>query len=164
MANIHLTYRGMSKTHYDTVQAPVTGVLEPLSEHPQKNNLFIYVKEQEVAIENYTGFDNAIHGFYYMKRKRGFKFDFCFPLPVDNKRRLDISYVLYELTSNDSLTLVANKLMEQQCFQYLGIDWFPPYLKRVEEIEYDKFRLPQVEEKHLKDPTKALLIYEDVEY
>ncbi|MEN7551825.1 hypothetical protein AAG747_28170 [Rapidithrix thailandica] len=160
----YLTYRGMSKTHYDTVQAPVTGVLEPLSEHPRKNNLFIYVKGKEVAIENYTGFDNAIHEFYYMKRKRGGKFDLCFPYQVGGKMDRDINYVLYKRISNDSLILLSNKLMEQHCFQYLGIDWFPPYLKRVEEIEYDKFRLPQVEEKHLKDPTKALLIYEDVEY
>ncbi|MEN7551824.1 hypothetical protein AAG747_28165 [Rapidithrix thailandica] len=159
----YLTYRGMSKTHYDTVQAPVTGVLEPLSEHPRKNNLFIYVKGKEVATENYTGFDNVIHGFYYMKRKRGFKFDLCFPLPVDNKRGLGERYVLYERVTHDSLAMIVNELMEQQCFQYLGIDWFPPYLKRVKEIDYDKFQLPQVKNKHLKNPTKALLTDEDFE-
>ncbi|MEN7551823.1 hypothetical protein AAG747_28160 [Rapidithrix thailandica] len=156
-------YRAMSKTHYDTVQAPVTGGLEPqpLSGHPRKNNLYLYIMTGEGAFDDRIGISDVVYGFYYIKRERGLKFDFCFPGPPgekENKMR-----VRYKKVTNDSLIISRPSELENYCFSHLGIDWFPPYMKRVKEIDYDKFRLPQVKNKHLKNPTKALLTDEDFE-
>ncbi|MEN7551826.1 hypothetical protein AAG747_28175 [Rapidithrix thailandica] len=67
----YLTYRGMSKTHYDTVQAPVIGVLEPLSEHLRKNNLFIMIRSREIATDSYIRIDDGMYYFDFIKRKTG---------------------------------------------------------------------------------------------
>lgn len=64
-------------------------------------------------------------------------------------------FVLYTHTDKkDSLELVMTskmktKLLEEKCFKERGLTWFPPYVKRVKKINYNKFNLP-VKKKYLK--------------
>ncbi len=53
-------------------------------------------------------------------------------------------YLFYTKTKGDSLKLIVNiELMKKEPF-FTDSDllWFPPYLKKVDKIDYDKFNLP----------------------
>ena len=53
-------------------------------------------------------------------------------------------YLFYTEKKNDSLKLVKrDELMKNEVFlKKHDLFWFPPYLKQVNKIEYDKFNLP----------------------
>ena len=56
--------------------------------------------------------------------------------------------------SNDSLNI------KFPCLKDNNINWFPKNMVKVDKIDYDKFNLPHIKKKYLKDPKKAPKVYE----
>ena len=68
---------------------------------------------------------------------------------------IDNLYLDYSHITKDSLVLIKHSqknilFLNEPCFEKTGLTWFPPYLKKVKKIDYDKFNLPNIKKKYLK--------------
>ncbi|WP_338815801.1 hypothetical protein V9L05_22665 (plasmid) [Bernardetia sp. Wsw4-3y2] len=114
---------------------------------------------------------NALFSVDFIEAFTGKAFNYCSPRRLDENGAYDkriysepseftgMTYVSYFRESSDSLSLVwtpdrKKEFLKEPCFQEITIDWFPPYLKRVDKIDYEKFDLP-IKKKYLQYPKKG---------
>ncbi|SHJ02739.1 hypothetical protein SAMN04488096_10723 [Mesonia phycicola] len=77
----------------------------------------------------------------------------------------DFKVITYAEINKDSIVSVSKSdrkyfIDNGTCFKEKNINWFPPYFTKVKKIDYKKFNLPQIENKYLKDPIKAPMVYD----
>ncbi|WP_338815800.1 hypothetical protein V9L05_22660 (plasmid) [Bernardetia sp. Wsw4-3y2] len=111
---------------------------------------------------------NARFSVYFVEAHTGASFNTCSPRRLDENGKYEdvvydephpltgMTYVLYLRENSDSLKLLwmqdsQKEFLKEPCFQDITIDWFPPYIKRVDKIDYEKFDLP-IKKKYLQYP------------
>ena len=141
----------------------------------KKDVLFLYIScfdgdsryDEDTTLSSSIGI-NARFEAYFLERYTGKNFSFCTYGRSDEEAKFnkiydkDLSgdtYVWYYRQSKDSLSLLFTKDMieefeKEPCFNQMGLWWFPPYLKQVDKIEYEKFNL-DIKTKYLKNPKEA---------
>ncbi|MGG6231130.1 hypothetical protein [Tenacibaculum sp. SDUM215027] len=119
------------------------------------NNTYIciYYESEDQTI----GIDNPILMFW--KHKGDKEMDLCF---FSDKLK---DWIYYEKQRNQNIwkligDISNNLILEEPCLKDNNIDWFPEYMVKVDKIDYDKFNLPKVKKKYLKNPKKAPKVYE----
>lgn len=126
---------------------------------------FIYIESAKIFTttdaKNYIEFSSPY--WMYLIEKNENEFNLCgFEYKIrEDKYRL----VSYQKINEDSIVSISKLNRDQflkngSCFTENNIDWLPPYFTRVKKIDYKKFNLPQIEDKYLKDPSKALKVYD----
>ena len=139
-----------------------------------KDVLFLYIScfdgdtryDEDSTLSSSIGI-NARFESYFLERYTGKNFSFCTFGRFDEDRHLDSvydsymtgsTYVWYYRESKDSLRLAfsdgAEGLGKEPCFKEMGLWWFPPYMKQIDKIEYEKFNL-DIKTKYLKNPREA---------
>lgn len=141
----------------------------------KKDVLFLYIScfdgdsryDEDTTLSSSIGI-NARFEARFLERYTGKNFSFCTMGRFDEEAKLnkvydkDLSgdtYLIYYRESIDSLSLLFTKDMREEfekepCFKEMDLWWFPPYMKQVDKIEYEKFNL-DVKTKYLKNPRDA---------
>ncbi|WP_064968110.1 hypothetical protein [Tenacibaculum ovolyticum] len=110
----------------------------------KKDNSIFYLKDPNIM---------------FWKREEHDEFDLCF---FSGKNE---DFVLYEKQGSQNMwklsrSISDNLLLNEPCLKENNIDWFPEYMVKVDKIDYEKFNLPHIKKKYLKNPKKAPKVYE----
>lgn len=142
-------------TTYCTIE--VTGKDEILYRGNYSTFIFLEsVNFSSINKKDNTGYISFVApGWLTYKVKGDNLFNLC---PSNNMEQ-----ITYKLVSEDSIELICQScvdsiLLSDPCFLNNGIDWFPPFMKKVEKIDYEKFGLPNIKKKYLMNPDKAPIV------
>ena len=122
-----ITYRAVSTEHYVTNSHPAKEYV-----YINSNNSIPYTKEPRIGY-------GAI--LVYLKSQQ-------LPIVMDTNKKYPgflNRYLFYSTEkNNNSLELVKDEdlMKKEEFFKKHDLFWFPPYLKKVNKIEYEKFNLP----------------------
>lgn len=119
------------------------------------SNLYIYIYSDKFATDinkNHYGFVSGFSELYLIENEEKLKYKYA-TLNLGNN---SIPSVFYSIEDKDTIVNTENKfeyLKKIDGFKENGIKWFPPYMIKIDKIDYAKFR-DRIQHMNLKDPRK----------
>lgn len=98
---------------------------------------------------------------YFINEKAPQNMDYCSSFAFDQDSDSEVIFLYGSQEMQDSLKLFSHPSNDSlkvnyPCFQNCGLNWFPPYLKKVDNIDYSRFNLPKIKNVHLKNPERSV--------
>ncbi|HEX8576732.1 MAG TPA: hypothetical protein VF677_10615 [Flavobacterium sp.] len=122
--------------------------------YPNTNNLYVYIysdKDAAEISENYYDFGATLSELWFIKANdvSNLKMELNAFLYSDPT-------ISYRIEENDTITCITDLeyLKKSRGFKESGVLWFPEYMVKVDQIDYNKF-YKQVHHMDLKNPRKT---------